>query len=154
TPAQSVATPSASAGSPSPIAVSGGAVWNAEYEKVAARLDAGGVAYFYWNGKKIFGELGNVFGPVAEAALSEPGLTSGDKELVRKYLDLAGRCTGASGIGKIKAFGFSSKESEPGVFLNKSYLYVPDREGILWETFAKSPHDFTELNMVPAKAEA
>jgi hypothetical protein len=59
----------------------------------------------------------------------------------------------ASGIQNLKAFGFSSREAEPGIFLNKSFLYAPNRSGFLWDTFAKRPHDFPELEMVPAKAQ-
>src|SRR5260370_2734165 len=93
---------------------------NTAYDKVASKLDAGGVSYVYWSAEKIFGELSKKFGPVAEAAVADPNLTPGEKERLRKSFDLASRCTAASGIQTLKAFGFSSKEAEPGIFLNKS----------------------------------
>jgi hypothetical protein len=150
--ASSLSSPSSPTVS-SPVAVSSPAS-NADYGKVASRLDTGGIAYVYWNGAKIFSELAKSFGPVADIAASEPGLTTGEKERIRNYLNLAGRLTAAGGINNIKGFGFSSTESEPGIFLNKSFLYAPDRSGFLWDTFGKKPHQLTELNMVPEKSAA
>jgi hypothetical protein len=154
TPAQSVAaTPSAAVLS-SPGTTPPTGTGNTAYDKVTSKLDAGGVGYVYWSTEKIFGELSKKFGFIAEAAEADSQLTPGEKERLRKSFDLASRYTAASGIQNLKAFGFSSKEAEPGIFLNKSFLYAPDRSGFLWDTFAKPPHDFAELQWVPANAEA
>jgi hypothetical protein len=140
---------------PSPVVTpSPGAAGKVAYEKVVSKLEAGGVGYVYWSAEKILGELSKKFGPVSDAALNDPDLTQSEKERIRKYFDLASRSIAASGIQDLKAFGFSSREVEPGIFLNKSFLYAPDRSGFLWDAFTKRPHDFAELKMVPAKADA
>jgi hypothetical protein len=152
-PAQSVAAAPPTAVAPSPGTVPSGATGNVAYDRVASKLEAGGVAYLYWSAERIFGELSKKFAPVSDAALNDPDLTPGEREQIRRCFDLASRCTAASGIQSLKAFGFSSREVEPGIFSNKSFLYAPDRSGFLWDTFAKRPHSFAELEMVPAKAE-
>jgi hypothetical protein len=154
TPAQSIAVMPSAAVTPSPETAASATTGNTAFEKVASKLDAGGIAYLYWSTEKIFGELSRKFEPVADAAAADPGLSPTEKEHMRKCLDLASRCLAASGIQNVKAFGFSSKEIEPGIFLNKSYLYAPDRSGFLWDAFAKQPHDLEELRLVPANAEA
>src|SRR6516165_5679443 len=146
--------PPIAAVAPSPSAVPSGATGNVAYDKVVSKLEAGGVGYLCWSADRIFGELSEKLGSVSDAALNDPDLTPGEREQIRKCFALASRCTAASGIENLKAFGFSSREAEPGIFLNKSFLYAPDRSGFLWDTFAKGPHDFAELEMVPAKAEA
>jgi hypothetical protein len=152
-PAQSAAVAPSTVVTPSPVTVPSGATGNIAYDKVMSKLEAGGVGYLYWSAERIFGELSKKFGPVSDAVSSDPDLTPSEKEQIRKCFDLARRCTAASGIENLKAFGFSSREAEPGIFLNKSFLYAPDRSGFLWDTFAKRPHDFAELEMVPTKAE-
>jgi hypothetical protein len=154
TPAQSVAaTPSVGILS-SPGTIPNAGTGNTAFDKVTSKLDTGGVSYVYWSTERIFGELSKKFGPIAEAAEADSHLTPGEKERLRKSFDLASRYTAASGIQNLKAFGFSSKEAEPGIFLNKSFFYAPDRSGFLWDTFAKPPHDFAELQWVPVNAEA
>jgi hypothetical protein len=152
-PPQSAAAAPSTAVSPSPPTVPSRGTRNVAYDKVVSKLEPGGVGYLYWSAERIFGELSKKFGPVSDVALSDPDLTPGEKEQIRKCFELASRCTAASGIQNLKAFGFSSREAEPGIFLNKSFLYAPDRSGFLWDTFAKRPHDFPELEMVPAKAQ-
>jgi hypothetical protein len=154
TPAQSIPVTPFGANTRSPGITSSGAAGDAAYDKVASKLDPGGVGYLYWNTEKILGELSEKFGLVADGAISDPGLTPSERERIRKCFELASRLTAGSGLQNVKAFGFSSKEAEPGLFLSKSYFYVPDRSGFLWGAFAKPPHDFAELEMIPAKAEA
>ncbi len=154
TPPQSVVSSTSSAAvTPSPETIPSATTGNTAFDRVALKLDAGGVGYLYWSAEKIFGELSKKFEPVADAAVADPNLTSSEKERMRKCFDLASRCLAASGIQNVKAFGFSSKQIEPGIFLNKSFLYAPDRSGFLWDTFAKQPRDLSELRMVPANAE-
>jgi hypothetical protein len=130
--------------------VLGGSVsGNPSYQRVAANLDPDGVIYLYWNAEKALGELDKKLEAVRDAAVSDPTLTRDEKNRLEKDFDLGIRLILHSGLQGVKAFGLSSREIEPGVFLNKTYTYLPDRSGFLWDTFAKAPHDFSVTKMLP-----
>jgi hypothetical protein len=126
---------------------------NPSYQRVTANLDPGGVIYLYWNGEKALGELDEKLESIRDLAVSDPSLSRDEKNSLRKSFDLGIRLILDSGLQGIKAFGLSSREIEPGVFLNKTYTYLPDRSGFLWNSFAKAPHDFPFLNMIPVNTE-
>ena len=126
---------------------------NPAYQRVAANLDAGGVIYLYWNAEKALGEFDKKLASVRDLAVADPSLSQDEKDGLRKNFDLGIRLVLSSGLERVKAFGLSSREIEPGIFLNKTYTYLPDRSGFLWDTFAKSPHDFPCLKMLPENAE-
>src|ERR1700731_538107 len=126
---------------------------NSSYQRVAANLDAGGVIYLYWSAERALGELDKKLEAVRDLAASDPSLSPDEKNNLRKNFDLGIRLILHSGLERVKAFGLSSREIEPGLFLNKSYTYLPDRGGFLWDSFAKVPHDFPFLRMVPENTE-
>jgi hypothetical protein len=126
---------------------------NPAYQRVAANLDVGGVIYLYWSAEKALGELDKKLTFVRDLAVADPSLSQDEKHELQKNFDLGIRLILSSGLERVKAFGFSSREIEPGVFLNKTYTYLPDRSGFLWDTFAKSPHDFPSLKMLPENTE-
>jgi hypothetical protein len=126
---------------------------NPSYQRVAANLDPGGVIYLYWSGEKALGELDEKLESVRDLAVSDPSLSRDEKNSLRQNFDLGIRLILDSGLPGVKAFGLSSREIEPGVFLNKTYTYLPDRSGFLWNSFAKAPHEFPFLNMIPANTE-
>jgi hypothetical protein len=134
-------------------ALSGASTSKIGYQRVAANLDSDGLIYLYWNAEKALGELDKRLGSVAETALSDPTLSPAEKNSLRQKFDLGIRLLHNSGLQGVKAFGFSSREIEPGLFFNKSYTYLPDRSGFLWDTFAKAPHDFQFLKMIPENTE-
>jgi hypothetical protein len=123
------------------------------YQRVAANLDSDGLIYLYWNAEKALGELDKRLGSVREMALSDSTLSPAEKSSLRQKFDLGIHLLLNSGLQGVKAFGFSSREIEPGLFLNKSYTYLPDRSGFLWDTFAKAPHDFQFVRMIPENTE-
>jgi hypothetical protein len=84
TPAQSVAVTPPAAIAPSPETAPSATTRSTAFEKVAAKLDAGGVSYLYWSVEKIFGELSKKFAPVADAAAADPDLSPSEKERMRK----------------------------------------------------------------------
>ena len=126
---------------------------NPVYQRVADNLDAGGVIYLYWSAERALGEFDRKLASVRDLALADPSLSPDEKNGLRKSFDLGIRFILSSGLENVKAFGLSSREIEPGVFLNKTYTYLPDRSGFLWDTFAKSPHDFPCLKMLPENTE-
>jgi hypothetical protein len=134
-------------------ALNGASAGKIGYQRIAANLDSDGLIYLYWNAEKALGELDKRLGSVGETALSDSTLSPAEKNSLRQKFDLGIRLLHNSGLQGVKAFGFSSREIEPGVFLNKSYTYLPDRSGFLWDTFAKAPHDFQFLKMIPENTE-
>jgi hypothetical protein len=131
----------------------GSAPGNSSYQRVAANLDPGGVIYLYWSAEKALGELDKKLESIRDAAVSDPTLSQEEKNRLQKDFDLGIRLILHSGLQGVKAFGLSSREIEPGVFLNKTYTYLPDRAGFLWDTFAKPPHDFSFTKMLPENTE-
>jgi hypothetical protein len=126
---------------------------NPAYQRVAANLDPGGVIYVYWSAEKVLGELNKKLDSVRDTAVSDPGLSPEEKEGLRKKFDLGIRLILDSGLQAVKAFGFSSREIEPGLFLDKTYTYLPDRSGFLWNSLAKAPHEFPLVRMIPENGE-
>jgi hypothetical protein len=126
---------------------------NPAFQSVAANLDPGGVLYLYWSAEKVLGDLDKKLESVRDLTLSDPSLSQDEKNSVRQKFDLGIRLLIKSGLEGVKAFGLSSREIEPGFFLNKTYTYIPDRSGFVWGAFAKAPHDFPFLKMVPEKTE-
>lgn len=126
---------------------------NPAFQRVAENLDPGGVLYLYWSAEKVLGGLDEKLESVRDLALSDPSLSQDEKNSVRQNFDLGIRLLIKSGLEGVKALGFSSREIEPGFFLNKTYTYIPDRAGFLWDAFAKAPHDFPFIKMVPEKTE-
>jgi hypothetical protein len=127
---------------------------NPAFDKVAAQLDPGGVIYVFWSADKILGQIDKKLAAARDEARNEDGLTAEERQKLTNELDLAGRLIDSSGLEGIKAFGFSSKQEDSGFFLNKSFVYVPDRSGFVWETLAKPPHDFQILDSIPLNTEA
>jgi hypothetical protein len=123
------------------------------YQRVAANLDAGGVIYLYWSAEKALGELDKKLEAILDLATSDPSLSPDENSNLRKNFGLGIHFIVHSGLQSVKAFGLSSREIEPGLFLNKTYTYLPDRTGFLWDSFAKTPHDFPFLKMVPEKGQ-
>jgi hypothetical protein len=123
---------------------------NPAYQRVAANLDRGGVLYLYWSAEKVLGELDKKLQSIRELMASDPSLSPDEKNNLQKNFDLGIRLVFNSGLQKVKAVGLSSREIEPGFFLNKAFSYLPDRSGFVWDAFAKAPHDFPFLKMVPA----
>src|ERR1700738_3106397 len=121
---------------------------NSSYQRVAANLDVGGVIYLYWSAEKALGELDKKLETVRDLAASDPSLSPDEKNNLRKNFDLGIRLILHSGLERVKAFGLSSREIEPGLFLNKTYTYLPDRGGFLWDSFAKVPHAFPCLKLL------
>ncbi len=126
---------------------------NPAYQRVAANLDTDGVIYLYWNAEKALGELNKKLESVRDIAVSDPGLSQVEKTSLRKNFDLGIHLILTSGIQGVKAFGLSSREVEPGLFLNKTYTYVPDRSGFIWNSLARAPHNFPFIKMIPQDAE-
>jgi hypothetical protein len=126
---------------------------NPAYQRVAAYLDPGGVIYLYWSAEKELGELNKKLESVRDTAVSDPSLSPEEKEGLRKKFDLGIRLILDSGLQAVKAFGLSSREIEPGLFLDKTYTYLPDRSGFLWKSLAKSPHQFPLVSMIPENSE-
>ena len=126
---------------------------NLAYTRVAANLDQDGAIYLYWNAEKVLGELDKKLESVREMAVSDPSLSQDEKSSLRKSFDLGIHLILDSGLQGVKAFGFSSREIESGLFLNKTYTYLPDRSGFLWDAFAKAPHDFPFVKMIPENTE-
>jgi hypothetical protein len=131
----------------------GSAPGNPSYQHVTANLDPDGVVYLYWNAEKALGELDKKLESVRDAAVSDPTLSQDEKNRLQKDFDLGIRLILHSGLQGVKAFGLSSREVEPGAFLNKTYTYLPDRSGFLWDTFAQAPHDFSIIKMLPENTE-
>jgi hypothetical protein len=126
---------------------------NPAYPHVAANLDPKGVLYLYWNAEKALGELDQKLESVRDMAVSDPSLSEAEKSRLRKTFELVIRLILKSGLQGIKGFGLSSREIEPGFFLNKTFTYLPDRSGFLWDSFGKAPHDFPFMQMIPANTE-
>jgi hypothetical protein len=126
---------------------------DSSYQRVTANLDPGGVIYLYWSAEKALGELNKKLEAVRDLAASDPSLSPDEKNNLRKNFDLGIRLIFRSGIQRVKAFGLSSREIEPGLFLNKTYTYFPDRAGFLWDSFAKAPHNFPFVKMLPENTE-
>jgi hypothetical protein len=126
---------------------------NPAYQRVAANLDPGGVIYLYWSSEKALGELGKKLGSVRDIAVSDPSLSPEEKEGLRKKFDLGIRLILDSGLQGMKSLGLSSREIEPGLFLNRTFTYLPDRSGFLWNSFAKVPHEFPFVKMIPENSE-
>jgi hypothetical protein len=126
---------------------------NSPYQRVTANLDPGGVIYLYWSTEKALGELDKKLEAVRDLAASDPSLSPDEKNNLRKNFDLGIRLIFRSGLQRVKAFGLSSREIEPGLFLNKTYTYLPDRAGFLWDSFAKAPHNFPFIKMLPENTE-
>jgi hypothetical protein len=127
----------------------GSAPGNSSYQRIAANLDPEGVIYLYWSAEKALGELDKKLESIRDTAVSDPTLSQDEKNRLQKDFDLGIRLILQSGLQGVKAFGLSSREIEPGVFLNKTYTYLPDRAGFLWDTFATPPHDFSFTKMLP-----
>jgi hypothetical protein len=126
---------------------------NSAAARVASKLDTDGIIYLYWSAEKILGEFDKKIESVREMAASDSGLSEDEKNSLRKDFDLGIRLIRDSGLQGVKAFGLSSREVEPGIFLNKTFTYVPDRSGFLWNTIAKVPHDFPFVEMMPENTE-
>ncbi len=124
---------------------------NPAFQHVVANLDPGGVLYLYSSAEKVLGDLDQKLKSVRDLTLSDPSLSQDEKNSVRENFDLGIRLLIKSGLEEVKAFGFSSRESKPGFFVNKTYTYIPDRSGFVWEAIAKAPHDFPFVKMVPDK---
>jgi hypothetical protein len=123
------------------------------YQRVAGNLDPDGVIYLYWSTEKALGELDKKLESIRDTAVSDPTLSQDEKNRLQKDFDLGIRLILHSGLQGVKAIGLSSRKIEPGVFLNKTYTYLPDRAGFLWDTFAKPPHDFSFTKMLPENTE-
>ena len=126
---------------------------NPAFQRVTAHLDPGGEIYLYWSAEKALGELVKKLESVRDLAVSDSSLSQDERDSLRKNFDLGIRLILNSGLQGVKAIGLSSREIEPGFFLNKTYTYVPDRSGFVWDAFAKPPHDFPFLRMVPENTE-
>ena len=126
---------------------------NPAYQRVTANLDPGGLIYLFWNAEKVLGELDKKLESVRDTAVSDPTLLQEEKNDLRKNFDLGIRLILNSGLQGVKAFGLSSREIEPGIFLHKTYTYLPDRSGFLWDSLAKAPHDFPVVRMIPENTE-
>jgi hypothetical protein len=126
---------------------------NPAYQRVAANLDPGGAIYLYWSAEKALGEFNKKLDSVRDTAVSDPSLSPEEKEGLLKKFDLGIRLILDSGLQAVKAFGFSSREIQPGLFLDKTYTYLPDRSGFLWNSFAKAPHLFPLISMIPENSE-
>jgi hypothetical protein len=126
---------------------------NPAYQRVTANLDPGGVIYLFWDAGKALGELDKKLESARDSAVSDPSLLQEEKNKLRKDFDLGIRLLVDSGLEGVKGFGLSSREIEPGIFLNKTYTYLPDRAGFLWNSLAKEPHDFPVLRMIPENTE-
>jgi hypothetical protein len=126
---------------------------NPAYQRVAANLDTGGLIYLYWSAEKAFGELDKKLESVRDMTVSGPGLSEDEKNSLRDKFNLGIRLILNSGLQGVKACGLSSREIEPSLFLDKTYTYLPDRSGFLWNTFAKAPHDFPFIKMFPENTE-
>jgi hypothetical protein len=127
---------------------------NPVFAKVSANLDPGGLVYLFWSADKLFAEMDKKLASVRDEAINAEGLSADEKESLKNELDLTARIVSTSGLEGIKAIGFSSKKEDSGLFLNKSFIYLPDRSGFLWETFAKPSHDLKVLDSIPANTEA
>jgi hypothetical protein len=125
---------------------------NPAYQRVAAHLDTDGVLYLFWSAAKALGELDKKLASIRDLAVLDPGLSAEEKSSLQKYFDLGIHILLRSGFQGINAFGFSSREIEPDLFVNRTFTYFADRSGFLWGSFAKPPHDFPFLNMVPENA--
>ena len=136
-----------------PISQAAESAAHSSYQRVAANLDAGGVIYLYWSAEKALGELDKKLEAILDLATSDPSLSPDENNNLRKNFGLGIHFLVHSGLQRVKAFGLSSREIEPGLFLNKTYTYLPDRTGFLWDSFAKTPHDFPFLKMVPENTE-
>ncbi|MBV8141752.1 MAG: hypothetical protein JOZ60_06870 [Verrucomicrobia bacterium] len=123
------------------------------YRQVAANLDPDGVLYFFWNAEKAIGALDQKLESVEDMAVADPSLSLDEKAELRKDFDLGIRLLLQSGLQEMRAFGFSSRELEPGLFLNKTYTYLPERFGFLWDSLGKAPHGFQFLKMIPENTE-
>jgi hypothetical protein len=124
------------------------------YEHVASQLDPNGSIYVYWNTEKLLGAIDKRLESVEAAALSDASLIEAKKAQFEAGFNFVRRFLLNSGIEAIQAFGMSSRPAEPGLFLIRSFLYVPDRSGYLWSSLAKPPHDFGFLKMIPEHTEA
>jgi hypothetical protein len=141
----------AASGSPGSGVTPGGD--NGAFERVAAHIDPGGSIYIYWNTEKLLGEIDRKLQSIRDTAIAGMSLTADQKERLAHGFDLARRLVMNCGIEAVKAFGMSSHAISSGYFLNRSFLYVPDRSGYLWRSFAKPSHDFGILKMVPQNTE-
>jgi hypothetical protein len=126
---------------------------NGAFDRVAAHIDPGGSVYIYWNTEKLLGEIDRKLQSIRDTATAGKSLTADQKERLARGFDLAIRLVMNCGIEAVKAFGMSAHAIDSGYFLNKSFLYVPDRSGYLWRSFAKPSHDFSVLKLVPQNTE-
>jgi hypothetical protein len=126
---------------------------NGAFERVTTHIDPGGSIYIYWNTQKLLGEIGQKLQSVQDAAVAGTSLTGDQKERLARGFDLLRRLLSNCGLEAVKAFGMSSHAIDAGFFLNKSFLYVPDQSGYFWRSFAKPPHDFGVLKMIPENTE-
>jgi hypothetical protein len=124
------------------------------YEHVASQLDPNGSIYVYWNTGKLLGGIDERLESVEVGTLSDASLSEAKKAQFEAGFNFVRHFLRNSGIEAVQAFGMSSRPAEPGLFLIRSFLYVPDRSGYLWSSFAKPPHDFGFLKMIPENTEA
>ncbi len=124
------------------------------YEHVTSHLDPNGSLYLYWNTEKLLGEIDNRLQSVKEETLAHATLSESKRVQFESGFELLRHFLLNSGLEAMKAFGVSSAPTDNGLFLSKAFLYVPDRSGYLWSSFAKPPHDFTFLKMIPENTEA
>ncbi len=126
---------------------------NPAFQRVAANLDTDGVIYLYWDAEKALGELNKKLESVRDIAVSDPSLSQVEKTSLQKNFDLGIHLILTSGIQGVKAFGLSSRQVEPGLFLNKTYTYLPGRSGFVWNSLARARHNFPFIKMIPEDAE-
>ena len=124
------------------------------YEHVASHLDPNGSIYLYWDTENLLGEIDGRLQSVKEAALLDARLTEAKKAQFESGFELARQVLLDSGVKALKAFGMSSRPVETGLYLSRSFLYAPDRSGYLWSSFAKPPHEFGFLKLIPENTEA
>jgi hypothetical protein len=126
---------------------------NGAFERVATHIDPGGSIYIYWDTEKLLGEIDQKLQSILDTALARTSLRADQRDRLAQGFNLARRLLVNSGIEAVKAFGMSSRAIDSGFFLNKSFLYVPDRSGYLWRSCATPPHGFDVLKMVPENTE-
>ena len=126
---------------------------NPAYQHVAVNLDTDGLLYLYFSAEQTWRALEKKLESIREMAVADPSLSQNEKNGLRKNFDLGFRLILNSGLPEVKAFGLSSREIGPGLFLNKAYAYLPERSGFLWDSLGKAPHVFPFIKMIPENTE-
>ncbi|MBV9129051.1 MAG: hypothetical protein JO298_01535, partial [Verrucomicrobia bacterium] len=90
---------------------------NPAYQHVAVNLDTDGLLYLYFSAEKTWRALEKKLESIREMAVADPSLSQNEKNGLRKNFDLGFRLILNSGLPEVKAFGLSSREIGPGLFL-------------------------------------